>query len=239
MKIILNLVVVIILNTACFSQISDLPQIKEYVLFEEGRYEYNDTIPRDRFRENGSPFIVYENIRDTIVRKEYFENGLIKSIAQITHEFRIDTTAYLDRKDNEYKIQILKRLIDIPNGSYIEYQKWKKKKIQSKGKCINGKRYGKWQFHRQNGDKIIANFNSLGHVNGEYKEYYYNSRDSIYSLKLEGKFGERNYNYDYKSIKSGELITRQKIETRRIDKWKYYSKDGSLLEIVTYDWKTN
>lgn len=236
MKIILSLIGIVIWSNVGFSQINDLPDIKEYVWFDEGGYDYNDTIPRDKFRDHGNPHIIYENLNDTIVRKEYFKNGRIRSIAQITHEYIIDTTAYRDVEDDKYKIIILKRLNDEPNGSYIEYQEWNNK-IQSKGKCNNGKRIGTWEIYQQNGDKIIANFNNSGQLDGEYKEYYYNRRDNTYTLKIEGKFAERNYEFSYKSGKTGKLRTSQRSEIRRIDEWKYYSEDGSLLEVVNYNWK--
>jgi antitoxin component YwqK of YwqJK toxin-antitoxin module len=222
------------------AQVNDLPNMEYSVGFDDGKYEYNDTIPRNRVRTNGRPHITYRIKNDSIIREEYFENGKLKSMAYISQKIIADTSVYEDPKTGEFKLVVLKRLADLPNGPYTEYyESWRHNLIKCIGTCNDYLRVGEWTFYDQEGNKTVANFNHKGEYEGQYAEYYFDSRDSTYALKLEGQYGKREFERHYTSKKTGESESYQIQEVRRIGTWKYYSKNGHLIEEAEYKWKGN
>lgn len=218
------------------AQIDELPSFKNSVYFKEGRYEKNDTIRRNKIYSDNQPHVIYTTEGSSLVRTEFYPNGRLKSKSQIIQKIGIDTTHYFDFYSRKSKIIILKSLLDIPNGDYIDYHNVGiTNKIKSKGKCKMYTRTGNWDFYERNGNKIEAYFNTEGDLDGLYKEYYFHPADSTYTIKVEGQFGIKNYDDNYKT-KSGKIWTDSKKEIRRIGVWNYYSRDGTLKEITTHKW---
>lgn len=235
-KIELTILFVIICNCV-YAQINDYPSYPSIVLFEEGRYEPNDTIPRQRFRTSGMPHILYEKTVDgIIIRKEFFKNGALKSIVEITQVISADTSIYYDFESKQHQIAIVKTLFDVPNGEYTAYNLNARGLIKSQGNCKNARRIGIWTFYDRHKNKTIVTYNDKGEPDGLYEEYYYSRKKDTYQLKIKGQFGIQQFKTKHTSSKTGEIRSSTKTESRRIGRWEYYATDGNLLEVVEYKW---
>lgn len=212
-------------------QIDNLPKdYNEYgffFLFEEGRYEYNDTISRNKLDEEGRPLVSYFKNDSTTIREAYYSDGYLKSKCEIIQLVFIDTTTKFNYQTMASEVIFPKKLRDLPHGDYVEYYSQEhisikrrgEPKVKTKGKFHEGIRIGEWHRYDNRGNKIIVNYNFRGKLEGEYKEFKYNIRDSLYIIQVEGEYG----------IKFDE-------KTRRTGTWKYYTREGELMEVVEHNW---
>jgi len=241
-KQILNiLILTAFFSLNAFGQLLDLPDIEKSILFDESVREYNDTIPRDKFRINGRLQVKYNQEGDETIRYEYYERGTLKSKSKIIHQIGIDSIAFYNEISKKPEIAIRKRLYDNPNGEYVEYfDNFEKNNIKNKGNCINGNKVGEWIHYDKYRNKIVVNFNKNGEFEGKYLEYHFNEKDSTYTKKVEGTYGYKEHQtkikYFDEELKKKVIKTINNKLTRRVGVWKFYAKNGTLLEETEYKW---
>ncbi|NNE13353.1 MAG: hypothetical protein HKN51_00165 [Saprospiraceae bacterium] len=199
-----------------------MPISKNYIWFENGRYEKGDTISKKKYWRDNKLKIEYKNNGVDLIRFEYFRNGKLKCKTEITQDFGIDTTSVFNPKTNKEEIVIYKTLIDRGNGNHEEYNPFGK--LKCKGKSLNSMKVGEWVEYDINGNKIIANYNNKGEIEGKYFEYYYNRLANEFKIKVEGQF--KIVEYKVNGVKY--------FESRRTGNWKYFSKEGLLIEESKY-----
>ena len=232
MKFIYFPLIIIILPLISKAQISDLPNIGRFIQFET-----HDTLPTDRFRADGSPHVLYTEENGVLIRKEYYKYGGLKSQCDIVQKLKQDTSVITDYDTRVSKIATFHAWLDRPIGEYVEYyESWVDQRIKSIGLCKDGRRIGEWVLYDMRGNKTEANFDFDEGLKGKYTEFYFDSVDSTYSLKLEGQLGLIKYKIT-KSKNPDRILTTNTSETRRIGLWKYYATDGTLLEVAEYKWK--
>lgn len=207
------------------AQISELPDVRNYVSFGNCCIEYGDTIQRDKYHpKSAQPKTQYSNENGKIIRRDFYKRGQLKSVATIKHAMRCDTTTYYDYKTKNDVLNIIKTLADLVDGEFVEYHT--NGNIKSKGRAIESYRVGEWVFKERYGNKVIVNYNDKGQLDGPYKEYYFDVRDSTYIVTVDGQYGVQSHSGKYGN----------KEMERRVGTWKFYNDEGELLEIAEYQW---
>ncbi|MGK0308956.1 MAG: hypothetical protein ACI8RP_001923 [Urechidicola sp.] len=221
-----------------FAQLKDTPELKPTVYFKTNQHLPNNTTSQNKYDKKGRPLLIYLRTDSIIIRKEYYDEGPIKIIAEITQELSVDTTTYYDYVLKKDVIAIIHKLYDIPNGKYTEYYKSYRNqpKIKSIGKTKNSRKIGEWIYINNYSEKTIANYNEWGYIDGKYFEYYFSKTDSTYNVATEGEYElipNDTLNIDMNNFKS--YLTN--INSRKKGEWKFYSKKGKLRGTALYDWK--
>lgn len=234
----------LLLSILSYGQDYKLPIMKHYETETYTHWNDSNTLEQVVYYNNDNIRIEYVKLNDTHrLRKEYWDNGRIKAEMVVYQIFRTDKDTTFDRDDPNIilAIDIESGLVDIPDGAYTEYYKPfnSKKDIQlTRGQFKNGYQADKWETQLGPFDETItATYNDFGVLNGEYIEYYSTYPKPKQKIKFIGNYSAIEFKFNLWSgyKRDGKPI----VLARRVEKWRFYSKEGELIETIKYPKKTH
>lgn len=235
MKQYISLVTVLfLLCSQLEAQVSDLPVLKTTATYVKNKLDRTERV--NLFWEDGSKKVDYVLEDSVMLRNEYYRNGHMKSSSELILELGQDTVSRYDDSIGRDVGVVARRPVDVLDGKYIEYSFEDAGVIKVQGQHKRFKKVGEWYVvDERTRDKTVINFNEHGELEGPYAEYYYNWKDGSYILKREGAFKVFEYDTVVQS-RSGKESIRSIRESRRAGIWRYYTRDGVVLEQTEYKW---
>lgn len=192
---------------------------------------------------DGSVKTSYEHIRDSIWQKSCFRiDGQLYYSIEIFRRWSLDTSYTENLATGEMTRSVDSGFIDVWHGKFSEYEDlkdyaYKDSMMLMRGQFRDDVMVGEWvRLNRQSDVKLVVTLKD-GVSNGPYFEFYRDARESGRTIKWEGQYGlkpqpGKRWNRDINRLEPATVY-----RSERVGEWRYYSREGELLQTVTYDWK--